>query len=295
MLSLHPPALSVRINASMPALPIGHAVKDLPAGSETAMTKSYAEQDKKVQTAYGQAVSKYQYEMILEEESIRASQEINTFANKRTLAITLLAMSVIGLVGILITTAIISMPILLFIAIPCAIALVPTSYCVHVYNHRYFELQKNVIEDDSWLPGGPRILPIKPKSPLLSEYDASKDLDLEKSRKQAQNKIKTASLEELASEWTSDQIVQYALLDEITPLTHPKRPQFYETCLQLFKELGSLKQAKGKISFNLSIFSLGHHLEQNVKKLIRFELAQQQLEQQFATAKQKATAEAKPI
>jgi len=204
---------------------VGTAVKDLPEGAETDMKKSVALTASRVQQKFDADL--HQYEEDIEVASTRAKQALDRIDGERTgkaIAVTLLVVSILATIGAIVAAAATGILPLLFVAVPLIAVIAASSYYVHHFNTEIAQLKRDI--------ASPSLL-TKPVLNLPS-YDSAKDLDLEKSRTNAQNTIATMSLEAVAqSNWSTEQLRDYALLDRVTQLDEDSRPAFYAKCIEL--------------------------------------------------------------
>lgn len=214
-------------------LNVGSAVKDLPPGAETTMKKANDIAVVKVTQRY-QADS-IQFEKDFEAAEIKAQKAekmISSTRNKKAIAITLLVATIIATVATVVLAAVTQTWPILFIAAPCLIALVPSSYYTHI-----FRVSVDELEDDIAAPS-------KMTRPVLKlpVYDPKQDIDLQQTRVDIQNQIATMSLRQISeTNLSTDAIFGYELLDRVTQIQSEKRPTFYAKCIQLINAYGRIE------------------------------------------------------
>lgn len=212
-------------------LQIGTAIRDLPDEAETPLHQQYTHELAQAKACFEQA--KIDFESDLAKAKATADEarpQIREAKSKKTRAITLFAINVMASVGAL-ATLWTSFPLLAFVAIPLGIALIPVgSYCNEACD-KVAKLEANI--------AAPNRLP----RPIWSSphYNPTNDLDLAKSRIQAQNTLAQYTIAQLAQcAWKKEQITGYALLDHVVVMKEKNRPRFYAKCLDLIHAYGNL-------------------------------------------------------
>lgn len=212
------------------SLNVGTAIKDMPQGADTTMKRDHNFAVIQAKERFDAAEKQYENDFQLAtQKATTASNAIGDARKKKIIAITILAASIIAIVGTAIALGVSGLWPVALIAVPFLMALVPTSYYTHLFRKLVSSL-----ENDIQAPG------LLPKPVLtLPVYNPKQDLDLLQSRIDAQNILALGNLKQLAeSKWSNDQITNYALLDRVTPISMDKRPQFYAKCIQLIDGFG---------------------------------------------------------
>lgn len=223
-------------------LNVGASIKDLPPDTETTVKKANDVAVVKVKQQY--EADSIQFDKDFQAAEIKAKNAekiISNTRNKKVIAITLLVATIIATVVTIIFAAITQTWPILFIAAPCLIALVPSSYYTHI-----FRVSVNELEHDIEAPS-------KMKRPVLNlpVYNPKQDMNLLQSRIDTQNKLALMSIRQIFdANISNDEIVGYELLNEVTQIQIEKRPAFYAKCIQLINAYGQIdreyKQYCGK-------------------------------------------------
>ena len=219
---------TIPVTYSLPAkllenhsLIVGAAIKDMPSGAETSMKKAHA-------IAVTNAQAKFEIEMANYAAATKKIETAHTAfseaCKKKVLAITVLAMTIIGAVCATVAAVITQTGPFLWVATPFLIGIAPSSYFTHTFREIAAKLEKDI----------PVTSPI-PKPVLhLPLYDPAADLDLKQTRIAAQKTLAKTTLSQIANaNYPNENIVNYALLDRVTKISQAKRPAFYAKYLQL--------------------------------------------------------------
>lgn len=213
------------------AITVGNAVKDLENSTDTQMGKAHAAAVQKAHAQFKEDQSQYKIDLeSAVEKAEDAERLIGPASRKKMEAITILVANIVGVAGVVIASALTGTWPLAFMAVPFLVGMVPASYYVNIFSQSVAKLEED------------RKAPHRLNKPVLRlpTYNAEKDLELRQTRLNAQNAFaEMTTLQQLAkSKWTSDEIVNYALLDRATPIDPAKRPAFYGKCIQLIKGYG---------------------------------------------------------
>lgn len=236
--TIYPVFNSNIVHNNLDHLDVGKGVQDLPSGAETEMKQSHDIESARIQKQYTQDLAQYEHNFqSASVKATKASTLIDGALKKQAIAITLLVASIVAVVGIAVASIVTGTWPIAFIAVPFLIAIVPTSYYTDI-----FRKLVDTLEGDIKAPG-------RLRQPILElpVYNPRKDLDLAQSRMSAQNEIAFMTLQQIAeSEWSNDEIIRYALLDKVAPLTSEQRPAFYSKCIQLINEYGKIVKEQNR-------------------------------------------------
>lgn len=210
------------------SLNIGSAIKDAQPGSGTEMEKANSIAIKRIVEKF--EADQVQYNQDLQAASLKAteaSKVIGEARKNKAIAITLLVANIITIVGVSLAAVLTGTWPIAFAATPFLIGLVPTSYYTDIFCNQVSHLDRDL--------NAPSQL-AKPAMQQLPIYNPKKDLDLKQSRIDAQNALASMTLQQIAkSEWSNQDIVNYALLDRVTVIKSEKHPAFYAKCVQLIE------------------------------------------------------------
>lgn len=214
------------------SLVVGAAIKDLQEGSLTPTKKEHERKIVEIQNKFEQDTKAYHEQMeVLTDRAAKAEGHIGSSRAKKALAITLLAISIVAVVGLTVAAIATGALPLLFVAAPFIVGIASSSYFTHVQRKEVSGLEDTINA------------PLRLKKPqlLLPAYDPSKDYDLFQSRSDAQNAIAQMSLAKLAkSHYTTNAVIKYALLDRVAQVPANLRPLFYSKCIQLIENYGTI-------------------------------------------------------
>ncbi|KAF3361843.1 hypothetical protein PHSC3_001609 [Chlamydiales bacterium STE3] len=221
-----------------PSLEVGNAIKDLPIGVETSMKKANDIANKHLEKEHALGLASYENKLGKAKiGAFEAEGKIGKAKLQKGIAITMLVVNIIGAVSITVIAAVTQMWPILFFAIPCLIAIIPSSYYTHTYRNEVSKLEEAIAA-----PG-------RMSKPHLSlqKYEPEKDFELAQSRQHKQESFIGMSIREIAEkEISTRNIIDYALLDRVTAVREENRPVFYAQCVQLikaFKRISSEKEA----------------------------------------------------
>lgn len=218
---------------------VGEAIKDLPNGTETTMKKNHDVTVIQIKEKFTHNLNEYNQNF--QTASLKAAEAAKLIGNarmKKAIAITLVATTAIALAGITAATLATGMSVIAFTAIPFIIGSIPTAYYARIFSKAVANLENTISAPDKL---------VKPKL-VLPTYNPSYDLDLEQSRINVQNLLSSMTIPELAvSEWSKQDIINYALLDRVTAINPDKRPKFYARCIQLINVYGKNQAERNQL------------------------------------------------
>lgn len=215
-------------------LNVGAYIKDLPENAVTAMQKTHNANVKILKEQHKADLAQFDIDFQAAEIKANSAQTIiGKMKHKKAIAITLLVATIIATVTTIVVAALTQTWPILFIAVPCLIALVPTSYYTDI-----FRVEVNKLENDIAAPK-------KMKRPVLNLpiYNPKHDLDLLKSRLDMQNSLALMSLREIHGlNMSQDTLLGYDLLNRAAVIQPEKRPAFYGKCIQLINAINQINK-----------------------------------------------------
>lgn len=206
-------------------LQVGISIKDEPKGTETTMKKANQVAIDRVKEQDAANVIQYDKDLeIATQKADIAGSMIERIKTKKNRCITIFAIYTIAAIGLLIASIVTNTWPLFFMATLAMSSSCPFGYFAIGFSNDVDKLQKDI--------DAPGKLP-KP-SLQLPVYNPDSDKDLAETRSKVQNKLATMNIQELAESDESDEnIIAYALLDRVKPLTQDQRPPFYAKTIQL--------------------------------------------------------------
>lgn len=228
---------------------VGNAVKDLENSADTQMGKIHAIALQKVQAQFKEDQAQYEIDFQSAVDKAEDAKRLIGSANRKKMeAITVLVANILAVAGVVIASALTGVWPLVFIAVPFLVGMVPSSYYVSIFCQTAAKLERDIQA------------PNRLNKPVLHlpTYNSEKDLELRQSRLNAQNAFaEMPTLQQVATyKWSSDEIVNYALLDRVTKIDDAKRPAFYGKCIQLIKGYGVIVKEREKfLNYALSEYN----------------------------------------
>lgn len=222
---------------------IGASIKDMDDGAKTPMVQQNEQQLEEAEKRLQSDTKAYELKFsALSLKAEAAKSKIGIERYNKAFAVTLLSVAVLGAIALPATAAVIGSGVVAATAIPFFIGIAPAGYFTHVYRKEVSRLENEIAA-----PG--RLC--KPVKEYVAKYNPHHDLDLKSTRLEVMNSLCTKTLRELAnSDWTTDQMVQYRLLDGFQGVKGDGIP-FYNRCITLIKQYKDIRLDRDKIKVKI--------------------------------------------
>lgn len=224
---------------------IGNSIKDMADGSKTPMVKNNDAQLEEVEKKFQEDAKFHKNkfsELSIKAEAAKSQLGIQRY--NKAIAVTLLSVAVIGSIALPITAIVTGAWAVALAAAPFFIGIAPASYFTHIQRKEVSRLEKQIAAPDTLC---------KPVKEYVAKYNPMQDIDLKSTRLAVINSLSTKALKELGcSEWTTDQMVRYRLLDGFQAASKSNSVPFYNRCITLIEQFKALQSdsnaAKNKIN-----------------------------------------------
>lgn len=224
------------------SLDVGKSIKDQPDGTITSKKQAYDEAVAHAESTYQTDMVNYQQKHEAAVASAKeAEQQIKHPRLMKALAISALALCIIGAVGIIAASIVTQTWPILFAAIPFMVGSIPSGIYTNIFCNKVSELEDTI--------AAPKKMPV-PVMKSVPHYQLYRDLDLRSSRIDAVNSLARKTIQQLAeSEWSTAEILNYGLLDGAKGLlTASSRQGFYAKSIQLIDYYHSVCSAQNQTS-----------------------------------------------